>query len=125
VWGGGSSVWGNYALGGVVHILTRRPTQRAALLETSYGTRDTMNVDLLLTEAQAAPPEPRGQPLRHRRLQGRPGTRRGSIDIDADSRHSTFNGRVELVDSRDLSPLPSGNYFDEDRSNGTPPVQPH
>src|SRR5919197_518473 len=33
--GGGSSVWGNYALGGVVHVLTRRPVERAAFLEAS------------------------------------------------------------------------------------------
>ncbi|MBI4254560.1 MAG: TonB-dependent receptor, partial [Candidatus Rokubacteria bacterium] len=119
--GGGSSVWGNYALGGVVHILTRRPTQRAALLETSYGTRDTLNVDLLLTEVQG--------PLRLS-LEGSHfdtggykvvrDSRRGSIDIDADSRHSTFNGRVELVDSPDFSLFLSGTYFDEERGNGTP-----
>ena len=30
--GGGSSAWGNYALGGVINIITRRPTERAALL---------------------------------------------------------------------------------------------
>lgn len=119
--GGGSSVWGNYALGGVVHILTRRPTERAARFETSYGTRDTTNVDLLLTEARG--------PLRLS-LEGNHfdtggyevvrASRRGSIDIDADSRHSTFNGRVELVDSRDLSLFLSGTYFDEARGNGTP-----
>ena len=39
--GGGSSVWGNMALGGVVQILTRRPTGRAAAFEASYGSRDT------------------------------------------------------------------------------------
>ena len=119
--GGGSSVWGNYALGGVVHVLTRRPTQRAALLETSYGTRDTMNFDLLLMETQG--------PLRlsvegnHFDTGGYEvvrESRRGSIDIDADSRHSTFNGRVELVDSPDFSLFLSGNYFDEARGNGTP-----
>ena len=119
--GGGSSVWGNYALGGVVHVITRRPTQRAALFETSYGTHDTMNFDLLLTEAQG--------PLRLS-LEGNyfdtggykvvRDSRRGSIDIDADSRHSTFNGRVELVDSPDFSLFLSGNYFDEERGNGTP-----
>src|SRR5437762_8305647 len=46
VHGGGSSVWGNYALGGVVHVITRRPTERATLFEASYGTHDTMNFDL-------------------------------------------------------------------------------
>jgi len=121
VHGGGSSVWGNGALGGVVHILTRRPVERAAFFETSYGSYDTRNFDLLLTEAKG--------PLRLS-LEGNyfdtggypivKESRRGAIDIDATSRHSTFNGRVELVDSPDLSLFASGNYFDEDRGNGTP-----
>src|SRR5256886_4697539 len=50
--GGGSSVWGNYALGGVVHVLTRRPVERAALFEASYGSYDTRSFDLLATEAK-------------------------------------------------------------------------
>src|SRR2546427_3028787 len=121
VHGGGSSVWGNGALGGVVHVLTRRPVERAAFFEASYGSYDTRNFDLLLTEAKG--------PLRLS-LEGNyfdtggypivKESRRGAIDIDATSRHSTFNGRVELVDSPDLSLFASGNYFDEDRGNGTP-----
>src|SRR5207249_12111465 len=34
------------------HILTRRPVERAAFFETSYGSYDTRNFDLLLTEAK-------------------------------------------------------------------------
>src|SRR5207249_1995131 len=119
--GGGSSVWGNYALGGVVHILTRRPVERAAFLETSFGTRDTLNVDLLLTEAQG--PFRLSLEGNHFDTRGYPvvkESRRGSIDIDADSKHDTFNGRVELVESSDLSLFVTGNYFDEERGNGTP-----
>src|SRR5207249_7961793 len=98
------------------HILTRRPVERAAFFETSYGSYDTRNFDLLLTEAKG--------PLRlsldgnYFDTGGYPivkESRRGAIDIDATSRHSTFNGRVELVDSPDLSLFASGNYFDEDR----------
>ena len=50
--GGGSSVWGNYALGGVVQVLTRRPTERAVYFDGSYGTQNTMNFDLLVHEVQ-------------------------------------------------------------------------
>ena len=119
--GGGSSAWGNYALGGVVQVLTRRPTERAVFFDGSYGTRDTMNFDLLLHEVQG--------PLRLT-LEGNyfdtggypvvKESRRGSIDIDADSRHTTFNGRVELVASPEASLFVSGTYFDEERGNGTP-----
>jgi iron complex outermembrane recepter protein len=119
--GGGSSVWGNYALGGVVQIVGRRPIERSAALEASYGTRDTSNLDLLVTEA-AGPfrillegnrYETGGYPIVKE-------SRRGSIDIDAESMHHTFNGRVELHLSPEATLWVSGNYYDEERDNGTP-----
>jgi outer membrane receptor protein involved in Fe transport len=119
--GGGSSVWGNYALGGVVQILGHRPTGRSATLEASYGTRDTSNLGLLLTET-AGPfrillegnrYDTGGYPIVKE-------SRRGSIDVDAESTHHTFNGRVELHVSPDATFWVSGNYYDEERLNGTP-----
>src|SRR5262249_32093083 len=102
--GGGSSVWGNYALGGVVQIINRRPTERALFFDGSYGLNDTMNFDLLLHDVEG--------PFRIS-LEGNyfstggyevvKKSRRGSIDIEADSTHSTFNGRVELVATPEAS----------------------
>ncbi len=118
--GGGASVWGNYALGGVINIITRRPTERAAFLEGSYGTGDTVHADLLLTEAFG--------PFRLS-LEGTyfstdgykvvSASRRGAIDVDAGSEHVTFNGRAELVLSPDLSVFVRGTYYEESRDNGT------
>jgi outer membrane receptor protein involved in Fe transport len=119
--GGGSSAWGNYALGGVVHVLTGRPVQRAGELELSYGSHDTRNVDARVTDTWG--------PLRlalegvHVHTDGYDtvkASRRGAIDIPADSRHSTFDGRLELIASPDVSLFVLGNYFDESRGNGTP-----
>jgi iron complex outermembrane receptor protein len=119
--GGGSSAWGNYALGGVVQILTRRPTERALYFDASYGNHETMNFDLLLHDVEG--------PFRIA-LEGNyfstggyavvKASRRGSIDIEADSNHSTFNGRVELVATPEASFFVSGSYFYEARNNGTP-----
>jgi outer membrane cobalamin receptor len=119
--GGGSSVWGNYALGGIVHILTRRPTERGAWFDASYGNHNTANVDLRLTEAWG--------PLRIG-LEGNwfttdgyevvKASRRGSIDVNADAEHALFNGRLEFVLSPDLTLFVAGNYYDEERGNGTP-----
>jgi len=119
--GGGSSAWGNYALGGVINIITRRPVERAAYLDASYGNRDTWNLDGLLTEAQG--------PFRlslegsYFRTDGYPVVKvsdRGRIDVDADSQHGAFNGRVELVLSKGLSLFVRGTNYDERRGNGTP-----
>ncbi|HEX9821944.1 MAG TPA: TonB-dependent receptor [Methylomirabilota bacterium] len=119
--GGGSSVWGNYALGGVVQVLGRRPTERGATLEASYGTRDTSNLSLLVTET-AGPfrillegnrYETGGYPIVKE-------SRRGRIDVDAESKHHVFNGRVELHAAPGATFWVSGNYYDEERLNGTP-----
>ena len=119
--GGGSSVWGNYALGGVVHVVTATPRERSAELEASYGSHDTHLVDLLLTEAWG--PAQLSLEGRHFETGGYPIVKRsdrGPIDIDAESRHAVFNGRLELALSPDASVFVMGNYFDEDRGNGTP-----
>jgi outer membrane receptor protein involved in Fe transport len=118
--GGGSSVWGNYAVGGVINVLTRRPTDRAAYFEGSYGSFDTYNVDLLLTEAQG----PFRISLEGNRYETGgykivKDSRRGAIDIDADSAHTSVNLRAELVAAPDATFFVSGNFYDEERNNGT------
>jgi outer membrane receptor protein involved in Fe transport len=118
--GGGSALWGNGALGGVINVISRRPTERSAILEASYGNHDTKNVDVLLRDALG--------PWRLS-LEGNyfdtagymivlP-SQRGPIDVPADSRHSLFNGRLEFVPSRDLTLWVAGTFFDENRHNGT------
>jgi outer membrane cobalamin receptor len=119
--GGGSSVWGNYALGGVINIITRRPERRAALFEGSYGSQATSNLDLLLSEALG----PAGISLEGNFFETDgfkvvKESQQGAIDINADSTHTTFNGRVEYRLTPEASLFLAGNYFTEDRGNGTP-----
>ena len=119
--GGGSSVWGNYALSGVINIITKRPTERQALLEGSYGNHNTTNLDLLMTETRGPlRVSIEGNFFNTEGYQTVEPSRRGRIDIPADSKHAVFNGRVEFVKSPDLSLFVSGNFFDENRGNGTP-----
>ncbi len=40
-----SSLYGNYAMGGVLNILTAKPTPRTVELKTQYGNRNTPKVD--------------------------------------------------------------------------------
>ena len=118
--GGGSALWGNGALGGVINILSRRPAERGSTFEASVGSRDTKNFDLLARDAWG--------PLRLS-VEGNyfdtagytivlP-SQRGAIDTPADSRHGVFNGRLELAPSRDVTLFLAGAFFDEDRHNGT------
>ena len=119
--GGGSSAWGNYALGGVINIITRKPVERAALFDGSYGNHNTLNLDGIVSEVQG--PFRLSLEGNYFNTDGYPivkASDRGSIDIDATSQHSTFNGRLELVLSPDLSFYVRGNHYDENRGNGTP-----
>jgi outer membrane cobalamin receptor len=43
--GGGASLWGTYALGGVVNILTRSPEKQQLTAEAGYGTYGTYRVN--------------------------------------------------------------------------------
>src|SRR5881296_2667907 len=39
--GGGSNLWGNFAMGGVINIITKTPTERAGFASTLGGNRGT------------------------------------------------------------------------------------
>jgi outer membrane receptor protein involved in Fe transport len=118
--GGGSAVWGNGALGGVIHLLPRRPVERSATFEASYGSLDTTRFDLFATEALG--------PLRLSAEGAKFDTsgyvivkesRRGPIDRPADSHNGVGSGRLEYVLSPDLTVFATGGYFGETRNNGT------
>ena len=119
--GGGSSAWGNYALGGVINIITKKPVERAAFFDGSYGNHNTLSLDGIVSEVQG--PFRIGLEGNYFNTDGYPIVKksdRGSIDINATSQHSTFNGRLDLVLSPGLSFYLRGNHYDEDRGNGTP-----
>ncbi len=49
--GAGSPLWGNYAMGGVVNIITTPPSKSGAVLDAAYGSRDTYRADAHLVYA--------------------------------------------------------------------------
>ncbi len=119
--GGGSALWGNGALGGVIHVIPRRPTERSFTFDGSIGSFDTTRFDLLVSEVQG--------PVRFSAEGAKFDTsgykivkasRRGSIDQEADLHSGLGTGRLELVLSPDLTLFATGGYFAEHRNNGTP-----
>jgi iron complex outermembrane receptor protein len=119
--GGGSALWGNGALGGVIDVVSRRATASGVTAEISRGSFDTTNVDVLGTVRRG----PLGATLEGRWFDTGGydtvlASRRGRIDIPADSRDGVFNGRTELRLSPDASVFAAGAFLDEARGNGTP-----
>ena len=119
--GGGSALWGNGALGGVINVLPRHPTERSLTFATSYGSLDTRRFDLYATEVQG--------PLRFSAEGMKFDTagytvvqesRRGRIDTPADTHDGVGSGRLEWKASSDLTLFVTGGYFSEQRHNGTP-----
>ncbi|MBI4379796.1 MAG: TonB-dependent receptor [candidate division NC10 bacterium] len=119
--GGGSAVYGNYALGGVINIVTRRPEAGVAQAKLDLGTRNTVDADLLASHVMG--PWAASLEANFFRTDGYKIVRedqRGAIDINADSSHETFNGRIEYTPSVSSSLFLAGSFFHEERGNGTP-----
>lgn len=119
--GGSSSVWGNYALGGVIQLLTRRTDERFLHLLAEGGERATWNGELSL-----------GGPVGGARLSLQAGffttdgypvvaaEQRGTIDVPAYSEVGTLAAGVRfgLGEGSELQLHLDG--LDEERGNGTP-----
>jgi outer membrane receptor protein involved in Fe transport len=119
--GGGSALYGNYALGGVINIVTRKPQAIGLQGTLAGGTHDTVHAHLqadyvtgpLALSLQGDVFSTGGFPIVR-------AAQRGAVDIDADSQHQTFLGRLEYTLTAQSSLFLAGSYFHEERGNGTP-----
>jgi outer membrane receptor protein involved in Fe transport len=119
--GGGSALWGNGALGGVIQVLSRRPTENSLTLDASIGSYDTTRFDLLGTAVLG----PVHASLEAMKLDTDgyfivKKSRRGPIDQPADAHSFLGQTRVETVLSPDVTLFGTFGYFSEERNNGTP-----
>ena len=119
--GGGSALYGNYALGGVINIVTRKPQTTGLQGTLDGGTHDTVNANLqadyvtgpLALSLQGDIFNTGGFPIVK-------ADQRGAVDIDANSQHQAFIGRLDYTLSAQISLFLAGSYFHEERNNGTP-----
>jgi len=118
--GGGAGPWGNTALGGVIHLFSRKPKKDFAIIEISGGNRGTSdinlfaqkssdNIDVFITTNSFITD---GYPILHK-------DQRGLIDRDAFSEAELIKGgfRWRLSDNNAL--VLNASYFNEERGNGT------
>ncbi len=119
--GGGSALYGNYALGGVINIVTSTPHTMRLQGTLAGGTHDTVHAHLH-ADAVTGPLalalhgdifSTGGFPIVR-------ADQRGAVDIDADSQHQAFLGRLEYTLTSQISLFLAGSYFHEERGNGTP-----
>lgn len=120
--GGGSNLYGTWAMGGVIHLMTERPgVGRAARAESRAGNLNTTHQALSARYGT----EHVGLSLGYRWFHTNgfipvPSYQRGPVDRTDDSRHEHVTGTVTAaLDSRTTLTL-TGSLFREDRTFGTP-----
>jgi len=119
--GSSSNLWGNYAMAGVINIVTRPLADNAVSAKASYGTRGLTDDSLAISGRRG--PWSLGVDVNFFDLVGFPivaSSQRGPIDDNAGSRHELVNAhaRYELPSGAALAL--HGRFFDEDHDNGTP-----
>lgn len=119
--GGGSSLYGTYAMGGVINILTKVPERRAVVFEGGYGSLDTSRLNLYGSEV-----------LRDLALSLNvnsyktdgykvvPHRQRGPVDQEAHSDSHSVNLKADYRATPDLKLSATLNGFHQDMNVGTP-----
>jgi outer membrane receptor protein involved in Fe transport len=117
--GATSSLYGNYAMGGVINIVTNRAQPRALVFKPQYGNRATPKMDLFASHVMgklgvtfnATTFDTNGYKIVAEE-------ERGPIDIEANVKYQTASGKLDYNPSDRVNLFFRGGVFDEDRSNG-------
>lgn len=113
-----SSLYGNIAMGGVINIVTQRPSARMVQVQSQYGSRSTPKGDLFAADRwgrvgaaiEASAFDTKGFPIVAAR-------ERGPIDNNADVKYANVIGKLEYDPSDRLHTSLRVSRFSEDRVN--------
>jgi outer membrane receptor protein involved in Fe transport len=114
-----SSLYGNYAMGGVINIITNRPTRAALDLKTQYGNETSPKLDFVAADRWNS----LGAALEGSffRTDGFPivaPIEQGPIDNNADVSYRNLTGKLEYAPSDRMNAFFRAGYFSEKRNNG-------
>ncbi len=114
-----SSLYGNYAMGGVINIVTSGPTRRTLEIKPQYGNRATPKVDFFASDrwnkvgaaVEGSFFNTDGFPIVAER-------ERGSIDNNANVDYRNISAKFDYTPSDRVNAFARASYFTEDRVNG-------
>jgi outer membrane receptor protein involved in Fe transport len=117
--GSSSSLYGNYAMGGVINIVTGRPAKRTFDIKPQYGNRNSPKLDLFGSDvwgklgviADASVFDTDGFPIVI-------ANERGIIDNNATVKFQNYNVKFDYSPTDRLNAFFRSGYFREDRGNG-------
>ncbi len=114
-----SSLYGNYAMGGVIHFVTNPPAARTFELKTQYGTRNSPKLDFLGSHVWGKVGvavdgnvfNTDGYPIVRE-------NERGRVDNNAAVQFWNLNAKVDYNPTDRVRAFFRAGYFDENRDNG-------
>ena len=118
--GAGSDLYGSAALGGVIQLLRREPSEPAFAAEASYGERETQEASLFAAERWGRWAASAGaESFRTGGYVPVEPAARGEVDTPAASRRSVVDLALERRIGEEGRIFLRGSWFDEERDNGT------
>ena len=114
-----SGLYGNYAMGGVINIVTSRPSRRTIEMKTQYGGRKTPKLDFFASDVwkkklgvavEGSAFDTDGYPIVT--------TERGPIDNNASVTFRNLTAKVEYTPTERVNTSLRVGHFSEDRVNG-------
>lgn len=117
--GSNSSLYGNYAMGGVINIVTSHPERRTLELKPQYGTRNSPKLDFVGSNTwnklgavvEGSVFDTDGFPIVS-------AAERGPIDINATVKYANVSTKLEYTPNDRAGVFLRVGYFSEDRGNG-------
>lgn len=117
--GSSSSLYGNYAMGGVINVITSAPTRRTFEMKSQYGSRNTPKVDFYGSDRRGKLGlavdgnifDTKGYPVVR-------ASERGRVDNNAAVKFWNVNLKADYVPSERVQAFARVGYFDEARDNG-------
>jgi outer membrane receptor protein involved in Fe transport len=117
--GATSSLYGNYAMGGVINIITARPTRAMVDLKTQYGSESSPKLDFFAGDRwNTLGAAVEGSFFRTDGFPIVAAIERGPIDNNADVAYRNVSGKVDYAPSENLTAFARVGYFSEQRNNG-------
>lgn len=117
--GATSSVYGNYAMGGVINVVTEAPAKRTAEIRSQYGSRNTPKLEISGSDTWGALQASADGTLFD--TDGYPvviPAERGPVDRDASVAFANATGKLQYDISSRLHAFVRAWHFREERDNG-------
>jgi outer membrane receptor protein involved in Fe transport len=117
--GPASSLYGNYAMGGVINIITTPPERRSFEFKPQYGNDNTPKADFFASDVwQGLAASIEGSVMNTDGFPIVAPIERGPIDTNANVNYRNVTARVDYKPSGNVSAFARGGYFTENRVNG-------